>query len=304
MPDMLAPAYLGALRAADKPRRPVRLALVLVAALLIVAAILVGNGQQAWWSPHPGELPPGPLLEPALARGKLLVGVREYVRPVLPGAPPAAEPDPRDAALAQALGDYLQLPVELVGLPSEQHEATLIKGRIDLLIAGNALQPSPATDVALPVSARHSEGALLVLRGMVLVDEAPLRGNTVCLAEGSPYHSIIAGQGAVARRYPSSVHAIAAFMAGECTALAEEESLVAWLLQQPDWRFYRRLPIALRPEDAGHVRLPVDEPQTRAWLAAALADWQRGGAQDSALAHWIGELSVDVLKLEQGLMCH
>lgn len=308
MPDVLAPARLGVPCAADRPRWSlapgVRLALVLVAALLSVAAILGGNWQQARWSPHPDELSPGPLLESALARGKLLVGVREYVRPVLPGAPTVAEPDSRDAALAQALGDYLQLPVELVGLPSGLHETALAEGRIDLLIAGNALQPSPATDVALPASVRHSEGVLLVLRGMALADKAPLRGNTVCLAEGSPYHSIIAEQGAVARSHPSSVHAIAAFMAGECTALAEEESLVAWLLQQSDWRFYRRLPIVLRPEDAGHVRLPVDEPQTRAWLAAALADWQLRGAQDSALAHWIGELSVDVLKLEQGLMCH
>jgi nitrite reductase/ring-hydroxylating ferredoxin subunit len=48
------------------------LTLVLVAAALILAAIFGGNWQAAWWAPRPGELPPGPLLEPALARGKLL----------------------------------------------------------------------------------------------------------------------------------------------------------------------------------------------------------------------------------------
>lgn len=310
MPDVLVPACLDelqALREAVPPRNPrtVRLAAVVLTVLLVFAIGLLGAGQFWPRAVHPGELPPGPLLEPALARGKLLVGVREYVRPALPGAPAQAEADLVDAALARALGAYLKLPVELVGLPPAQREAALAAGRVDLLIAGSAAQPAPASDLRLPASARHAEGALLVLRGLPLAETASLRGRSVCLAEGSPYrHELVNRQGAEVRTYPSAVHAIAAFQAGECAALAEEASLVAWLLQQPDWRFHRRLPIALHAADGGHVRLPAGEPQSRAWLAAALADWRRRGGQDAALAHWIGELSVDVLKLEQGLTCH
>lgn len=312
MPDVLVPAYLGELRRlreAEPPRQPLapraRLTLVLVVTALILAAVFGGNWQAAWWAPRPGDLPPGPLLEPALARGKLLVGVRAYARPALPGTPVVAEPDSADAALARVLGDYLDLPVELVGLAPAQREAALAEGRVDLLIAGSPPGPLSASHLRLPASARHDEGALLVLRGLPLAADAPLRGRSVCLAEGSPYHHALTGKhGAEARSYPSAVHAIAAFQAGECAVLAEEASLVAWLLLQPDWRFYRRLPIALRAADGGHVRLPSGEPQSRAWLAAALADWRLGGGQDAAVAHWIGELSVDVLKLDQGLICH
>ncbi|MFB8830964.1 hypothetical protein ACE0DR_20280 [Azotobacter sp. CWF10] len=93
-------------------------------------------------------------------------------------------------------------------------------------------------------------------------------------------------------------------MAGECQALAEARSLVDWLLQQPDWRFYRRLSFELQAPASGHVRLADAEPQAQAWLAAALGDWQRRGGLDAVLAQRSGELAFDVLKLEQGLLCH
>lgn len=282
-------------------RRAAGLSLALLAALLIGVAVLASYGL----APRPAELPPGPLLGQALARGKLLVGVREYRRPALPGAAVLAEPDLLDAALANALGAHLGLPVELVGLSPAQQEAALAEGRVDLLIAGTSARPASASTVAVPPSARHDEGALLVLRGLPLDAAAPLRGRRVCVAEGSPYRrQLLARHGAEVRPYPSAVHAIAAFQAGECAALAEEASLAGWLLQQPEWRFHRRLPIALRAEDAGQVRLTAGDAQGRAWLGAALDDWRRRGAQDAALAHWIGETSVDVLKLDQGLICH
>ncbi|HEY6610398.1 MAG TPA: hypothetical protein VIZ86_04600, partial [Pseudomonas sp.] len=156
MPDVLVPAYLDELRRlreAEPPRQPLapraRLTLVLMAAALILAAIFGGNWKAAWWAPRPGELPPGPLLEPARARGKLLVGVREYARPALPGTPVVAEPDSADAALAKALGDYLNVPVELIGLTPPQREAALAEGRVDLLIAGSTAQLTPASHVHL-----------------------------------------------------------------------------------------------------------------------------------------------------------
>lgn len=310
MPDVLVPAYLDELRPLREgvPARDpatVRLAIGVLLTLLALGLGLLGAGQLWPRVAYPSELTPGPLLEAARARGKLIVGVREYPRPALPGAPALPEPDLLDTALAQALGEYLQVEVELVGLLPGQREAALEQGSVDLLIAAAAERPEPGHHVALPSSAQHGEGALLVLRGLALSADAPLHGRTVCLADGSPYrHALTREHSAVARTYPSSVHAIAAFMAGECAALAEEASLVAWLRLQPDWRFYRSLPLTLQPESAGHVRLAQADPQAQAWLTAALHDWQRRGGQDATLQRWIGELSVDVLKLEDGLICH
>ncbi|MBV2135029.1 transporter substrate-binding domain-containing protein [Pseudomonas sp. MAP12] len=310
MPELLVPACLDPLRPPREGvpgRNPatVRLAVGVLLMLLVFGIGLVGAGRLWPRAVHPSELPPGPLLEAARERGKLLIGVRAYARPALPGTPAVVEPDLVDAALAQALGEYLHLKVQLVGLPAGQRDQALQAGRVDLLVAGVAERPLAGANAALPASARHGEGQLLALRSFAGGGAAKLRGQTVCLAEGSPYrHALSAQQGAVARSYPSAVHAIAAFMAGECAALAEEASLVDWLLLQPDWRFYRRLPVTLQPSIAGHVQLPRAEPQTVAWLNAALHHWQRRAAHDAALARWIGELSVDVIKLEDGLICH
>ncbi|WP_338460219.1 transporter substrate-binding domain-containing protein [Azotobacter vinelandii DJ] len=305
MPDLLMPAWLGELRPLREAlpvRRPGPWPGV---ALLLTALLLAGIGLATREElPDPGRLSPGPRLEQAQARGRLIVGVRAYPRPALPGAPVRAEPDPFDAALARALGDYLGLPVELLGLAPEQRELALREGRIDLLVAG-AATPDGAGSTAIPASKRQGEGALIVLRGLDIHDGEGLRGRSLCLAEGSPYRRPLAERhGVRLREYPSAVHAIAAFMAGECQALAKARGLVDWLLQQPDWRFYRRLPLELRAPAAGHVRLAEGEPQAQAWLAAALGDWQRRGALDAVLAQRTGELAFDALKLEQGLICH
>lgn len=305
MPEALVPAWLGELRPLRETlpaRRPgfwPGVALLLLAVLLAGLAVAGREG-----SVHPDRLSSGPYFEQARARGRLIVGVRAYPRPALPGLPVVAEPDPFDAALARALGEYLGLPVETLGLSPERREAALREGRLDLLVAGAA-----ASDVsgsaAIPASRRQGEGALVVLRGLDIHDGKDLRGYSLCLAEGSPYRRPLAERhGARLREYPSPVQAIAAFMAGECQALAEARSLVDWLLQQPDWRFYRRLPLELQAPASGHVRLADAEPQAQAWLAAALDDWQRRGALDAVLAQRTGELAFDVLKLEQGLVCH
>ncbi|GAB3474316.1 type 2 periplasmic-binding domain-containing protein [Azotobacter salinestris] len=302
MPDALVPAWLGELRPLRETLPARRPGLWPGMALLLLAVLLAGFGVAGREdTAHPDRLSPGPYFEQARARGRLIVGVRAYPRPALPGLPVVAEPDPFDAALARALGDYLGVPVETLGLSPERREAALREGRVDLLVAGAAAD----SGAAIPPSRRQGEGALVVLRGLDIHAGEGLRGRSLCLAEGSPYRRPLAERhGARLREYPSAVHAIAAFMAGECQALVEARSLVDWLLQQPDWRFYRRLPFELQAPASGHVRLADAEPQAQAWLAAVLGDWQRRGALDAVLAQRTGELAFDVLKLEQGLICH
>ena len=83
----------------------------------------------AWqWPAAPGDMPRGPLLQAAEQRGVLRVGVRSYPRPSLGQEALMAEPDELDSQLAEALGAYLGLKVQLQALPQT---APLSDDRVD-----------------------------------------------------------------------------------------------------------------------------------------------------------------------------
>ena len=257
----------------------------------------------AWqWPAAPGDMSRGPLLQAAEQRGVLRVGVRSYPRPSLGQEALVAEPDELDSQLAEALGAYLGLKVQLQALPQN---ALLSDDRVDLVIAGSLKLPVAADRVAslrdLPV--QHREGALLGLRNAPV---RPVRGQSVCVAVGSPWAQTLQQQGAELRTYVSSIRAAVAFMAGECNLLAEERnSLQALALAQaPDWRFYALLPQTLKASSDVRVYLPVVDKQSRALINAALRDWQARGGQNRAWELRSNALLVDSLKIGDGLVCH
>lgn len=100
----------------------------------------------AWqWPAAPGDMPRGPLLQAAEQRQVLRVGVRSYPRPTLGQEALVAEPDELDSQLAEALGSYLGLKVQLQALPDT---AGFNDGRVDLVIAGSLKLPVAADRVA------------------------------------------------------------------------------------------------------------------------------------------------------------
>lgn len=255
----------------------------------------------AWqWPAAPGDMPRGPLLQAAEQRQVLRVGVRSYPRPSLGQEALVAEPDELDSQLAEALGAYLGLKVQLQALPQT---APLSDDRVDLVIAGSLKLPVEADRVAslrdLPV--QYREGALLGLRNAPV---RPVRGQSVCVAVGSPWAQTLQQQGAELRTYVSSIRAAVAFMAGECNLLAEERNSLQALAQAPDWRFYALLPQTLKASSDLRVYLPVVDKQSRALINAALRDWQARGGQTRAWELRSNALLVDSLKIGDGLVCH
>lgn len=127
-------------------------------------------------------MPRGPLLQAAEQRQVLRVGVRSYPRPTLGQEALVAEPDELDSQLAEALGSYLGLKVQLQALPDMTN---LNDGSVDLVIAGSLKLPVTADRVAslrkLPV--QYREGALIGLRN---APRRPIQGQSVCIAVGSP----------------------------------------------------------------------------------------------------------------------
>ena len=246
------------------------------------------------------DMPRGPLLQAAEQRQVLRVGVRSYPRPTLGQEALVAEPDELDSQLAEALGAYLGLKVQLQALPDT---TGLNDGSVDLVIAGSLKLPVAADRVAslrkLPV--QYREGALIGLRN---APRRPIQGQSVCIAIGSPWAQTLTQQGAELRTYVSSIRAAVAFMAGECNLLAEERNSLQALAQAPDWRFYTLLPQTLKASSDVRVYLSRTDKQSRALINAALHDWQARGGQTRAWDVRSNALLVDSLKIGDGLVCH
>lgn len=283
---------------------------VALAACVAVAAAALGASAFATRSTAieaaRADEPRGPVLARVLARGTLVVGVRSYPRPAPPDAPTPPEPDGFDAALAGRLADSLGVRLQLVGLGPESRAQALREGRVDLLLAGAPSASVDADDVALrvPGSVDAAEGLLVVLRKGPVQDASALRGRAVCVGEGSVFARALArDQGAQARSYPSSVHAVSAFMAGECVALADDAQVLQRLLGNETWRFYRPLETRVAAADASIV-LGEDDAVSRDQLAALVRRWRFDGTVARAQAARTGNLQFEVSLLGDGLICH
>lgn len=287
--------------------RPSKRGAVVVGTLLLtLTAALAGlGGAWAFATPELSSLPKGPVLAHAIERGKLIVGVRRYPRPAPPEAPTPPEPDAFDATLARQLAASLGIPLELVGLDPATQETALREGRVDLLVAGVPAAPAAQDIAAAPGSYDTGRGLVVALRRGKLQDEAALRGASVCVGEGSGYAGAVSQRyGAQPRSYPSSVHAASAFMAGECAALAEDGEVLARLMQNEEWRFYKPLASDVRlPSDAA-IRLADGDVASRNYLAAALRQWRADGTLARARGARAGNLQFEITLLKDGFVCH
>lgn len=245
-------------------------------------------------------LPRGPLLDAVRARGELVVGVRQYARPAPPSRPTPPEPDAFDVSLARYLAERLQVSLRVVGLPADTRGVS-VPG-VDLVVAGT-IDSGP---YAVPTAYTGGAGALVTLRGSDYRAPNDLAGRGICVAQGSPYaRPVTETLGAQARVYASSIRAVAAFMGGECQALAEDALVVARLMGLPEWRFYRRLHATLLPDNT-HPQIVIrqDDPRSAAWLDRAVRHWKIGGALATARAQRAGDIAYEASQLGDGLVCH
>lgn len=268
---------------------------------------LIGAGAVCalWWLPmiDGAEQSPGPVLAKAQAQQVFRVGVRSYPRPTYSTEALVSEPDEMDSELASALGRYLGVSVQLVAIPAQDIAGFLRKGEVDAVIAGSLDIPGLERQRAAlsDVPRAYDKGALLSLRN---VPSSSIKGQTVCIANGSPWTHTLQHQGAQIQTYVSGIRAATAFMAGDCQLLADERTVLASLLQTPDWRFYRMLPQTLDASSDAQVYLAQPDPKSLRLLQAGLRDWQSRGGQEKAWDLHSNAFLVDSMKISDGLVCH
>lgn len=249
------------------------------------------------------EQKPGPVLAQARQLQVLRIGVRSYPRPTASSEALVSEPDEMDSEAAAALGRYLGINVQLRAIPNQDIAAFLRKGEVDAVIAGSADVPGLEHQrVALgDVPRAYDKGALLALRN---TPQSSIKGQSVCLAYGSPWAQTLQHQGARLQTFASGIRAATAFMAGECQLLADERTVLNSLLRTPDWRFYRMLPQALEASSDARIYLAQPDAKSLRLLQAGLHQWQSEGGQVKAWDLHSNAFLVDSMKISDGLVCH
>lgn len=249
------------------------------------------------------DLSGGPLVQTARQNQVLRIGVRSYPRPTYSTEALVSEPDEMDSELASALGRYLGVNVQLVAIPARDIAGFLRKGEVDAVIAGSLDIPGLERQRAAlsDVPRAYDKGALLSLRN---APSSSVKGQTVCIANGSPWTHTLQHQGAQIQTYVSGIRAATAFMAGDCQLLADERTVLASLLQTPDWRFYRMLAQTLDASSDARVYLAQPDPKSLRLLQAGLRDWQSRGGQEKAWDLHSNAFLVDSMKISDGLVCH
>lgn len=260
---------------------------------------LAGVAIPAWRDAGGHAMPaarPGPVLRQARAQGVLRVGVRFYPRPAPPGHPAGPEADGLDAALARELGRRAGVPVALVAWPADP-------AGVDLVVAGADARAGLEAAVARPYA--RSPGRLTVARGVAMAGSAALHAQPVCVAHGSPLVDVLRRTlHAQPIELASSIHAAAAFMAGDCRALAEDEDVLARWRRQPEWRFYRELDPPLLPTAGARIHLPRRDPASASLLARWVADWQLAGGAEAARKARAAALALELAQVAEGSVCH
>lgn len=270
----------------------------------LLAPVAIATGAVAYAITRP--VPPGPWLQTVQQRGTLVVGVRQYARPAPPKAPTPPEPDHFDVAMARYVADRLGVALQITGLPGEPGSPAWQAARrdVDVVIAGAS--SAPDGNAAVPSAYAIGDGSLLVLRGSHYQWAGDLRGQPVCVGQGSAYATRIAQDLAgVPKVYASSIRAATGFLAGECQALADDAPVIARLLTLPDWRFYRQLDGNLQADaHATRIGLTAVDPKSAAWLDRAIRDWRSDGALQRAREQRAGDVAYEASQLQDGLVCH
>ncbi|WP_255576040.1 hypothetical protein [Comamonas sp. Y33R10-2] len=260
---------------------------------------------------HPSNAAPGHVLLQAQAAGVLRVAMRRYSRPSLPSDPLPPEPDSYDEALANWLGQLLNVPIEIASAE-----------KADLVLEGIAEQELPSSAASyLPEDLQlltlkqqtpqwvHIAPAQWPWRSWLkaLAPSNQLTNHpqpTVCIGIGQASLSSLQAHGLQPMPAASSVHAISDFLAGKCHLLAESPKVINRLLQQGSWRFYAPLGKSFSLPEPALIRLKQSDAQSAQWLERAVKQWQRSGLQQRAQDSRVSTIALEASLLEDGAICH
>lgn len=213
-------------------------------------------------------------------RGKVIIGVLVNGGPFGSIDPATQQFVGWNPELARALAQGLGVEAELVQVQTPTRVQFLQSGKVDLLIASMELTPERADILGYaPTPFYRVGGAAAVHKNSAIQSWEDLRGQPVCLSQGSSYAKPLASDyGARVQGYKSASESLLALRGGNCVAAVHDSTLIYPLLKNnPEWSDYAA-PIAQEVlPSLSVVWTRKGEADTIAAVERVVQDWHRNG---------------------------
>ena len=223
-----------------------------------------------------------------IKKGRVSIGI-------LSGAPPYSSVDANGnnvgyhVDVANLIGKYLGIKVDIVPLTNANRVAALESGKIDIQVAQSSPTPERAQAVMFTAPYGGYDMSLFGKKSTVLRSLDDLQGKRVSVPRGGVQDVALSGMhvpGLEVVRYDDDATAIQALLSGQVDACAQGSTIIAMIItDQPDANMESKFPLFFQTFSIG-VRL--DAFQLHQWLNNFIFFVKLSGELDAIHRKWIG----------------
>lgn len=221
-------------------------------------------------------------------RGKAKIGV-------LIGAPPYGSVDARgnpvgyDADVAQLIGKYLGIPIDLVALTPPSRIPALEAGKVDFLVATLAPTPERARAVMFTIPYSAFQVGIYARKGDAIKGWADLKGKRVGVNRGSSVEGELVKRepdGLQVVRFEDDATTIQALFSGQVDAVAEPDAQAnAAMKARGDADMELKFVFSKQPNS---MTVRKDAFELRQWLNNVVYYIKNNGELDAISRKWVG----------------
>lgn len=224
-----------------------------------------------------------------IKKGKVVIGVQV-------GSPPFDTVDEKgnhvgyNFDVANLLGQYLGVKVEIVELAVPARIAALTSGKVDVLVALMGLRPEWAKAVMYTQPYCSFDHVIWAAKSADINNLDDLKGKKVSLPRGSTQESILNAMkipGMTLSRFDDDSSAAQALLSGQVDASADPDAMVKEFMKQiPEGKFEIKFQFASIPCS---MTVRKDAFELRQWLNTTIAWMKVNGELDRIHMKWFGK---------------
>jgi polar amino acid transport system substrate-binding protein len=228
-------------------------------------------------------------MDEILKKGKLSVGVLTDVPPF--GIVNAqGKPDGYDVDVANLMGKYLGVPVEIVPVTGPNRIPYLLTNKVDVLVAVFGITPERAKQVMFSIPYSSLDIILIAPKSVQIAKPEELAGKRISVARASTQDTSLtamAPKSATIQRFDDDATSVQAIVSGQVDALGTNNVVAAQIMKQyPNLNLEKKL--VLRRQYNG-ITVRQGAHDWLKWINTFLYFTKNNGELDALYQKWFSE---------------